>query len=78
VPEQGKKNDDRNRNSEQPQQRASAETHDPPPLKELQQRAGQKLVPGQHDREAEKSQSPPIDRRPLKTGARDRAPYSMK
>jgi hypothetical protein len=65
VPEQGKENDDRNGNSEQPQQRASTETHDPPPLKELrQQRAGQNLVPGQNKREAEKFQVPPIDRRP--------------
>ena len=46
MPEQGKKNDDRNRNSEQPQERASPETHDPPPLKNpAEQREGPIFVP---------------------------------
>jgi hypothetical protein len=79
MPEQGKKNNDRNRNSEQPQQRAFTQTHDPPPLKEPgQQRATRKQVPGGDERQARGPKVPLIERRTLKTESRDRADYSTK
>jgi hypothetical protein len=64
MPEKSKKNDDRNRYSEQPQERASAETHDPPPLKEpAEQHADLILVPEVNELETGKSQRVPFKRR---------------